>query len=83
MYRLWKNNVQELGFYSGFAYDAVVAMALALNKSVQTLAAMNKTLDQFTYNDTKMAQIFKDSLLKVKFQGFSVNTVFFLAFDDH
>ena len=71
-YRSWKNKIDELGFYSGFAYDAIVAMALALNSSAQILAKRNKSLDEFTYKDAEMAQIFKDSLSNVKFLGFSV-----------
>ena len=71
-YHSWKNKIDELGFYSGFAYDAIVAMALALNSSAQILAKRNKSLDEFTYKDAEMAQIFKDSLSNVKFLGFSV-----------
>lgn len=72
-YRKWKDKVDELGFYSGFAYDAVVAMTLALNKSEEVLARKNKSLADFTYNDSEMAQLFKNSLSEVTFLGFSVS----------
>lgn len=72
---MWKSKVDELGFYSGFVYDAIVAIALALNTSAEILARRNKTLDEFTYKDAEMTQIFKSSLLKVKFQGFSVKAL--------
>ena len=72
---MWKSKVDELGFYSGFAYDAIVAIALALNKSAEILATRNQTLDEFTYKDAEMAQIFNRSLLSVKFQGFSVKAL--------
>ena len=56
-------------------------MALALNKSAETLAARNKTLENFTYTDNEMAEVFRDSLSKVKFLGFSVSgTMFILIF---
>ena len=73
-YRSWKDKINELGFYSGFAFDAVIAMALALNKSAEVLASGNKSLDEFTYKDKEMAQIFKRALSSVKFLGFSVKT---------
>ena len=72
---MWKSKIDELGFYSGFAHDAIVAIALALNTSAEILARRNKTLDEFTYKDAEMAQIFNRSLLKVKFQGFSVKAL--------
>ena len=56
-------------------------MALALNKSAETLASRNKTLENFTYTDKEMAEVFRDSLSKVKFLGFSVSgTMFILIF---
>ncbi|XP_068671530.1 gamma-aminobutyric acid type B receptor subunit 2-like isoform X2 [Montipora foliosa] len=67
----WENNVNRLGQYSGFAYDAMVSIALALNRSAAILASRNKTLDEFDYTDAEMAQIFKESLSTVKFQGFT------------
>ena len=73
-YRSWKDKINELGFYSGFAFDAVIAMALALNKSAEVLASRNKSLDEFTYKHKEMAQIFKGALSSVKFLGFSVKT---------
>lgn len=56
-------------------------MALALNKSAETLTSRNKTLENFTYTDKEMAEVFRDSLSKVKFLGFSVSgTMFILIF---
>ena len=56
-------------------------MALALNKSAENLAARNKTLENFTYADKEMAEVFRDSLSKVKFLGLSVSgTMFILLF---
>ena len=47
-------------------------MALALNKSEEVLVGKNKSLADFTYDDSEMAQLFKKSLSEVKFLGFSV-----------
>ena len=74
-YLEWKNKVEELGFYSGFAYDAVIAMALALNKSEEVLVRKNKSLADFSYDDSEMAQLFNNSLSEVKFIGFSVRNL--------
>ncbi|KAL9967671.1 hypothetical protein ACROYT_G025952 [Oculina patagonica] len=75
-YREWKSRFDELGLYSGFAYDAIVAMTLALNSSAEVLARKNKSLSDFSYNDTEMAQLFKKSLSKVNFPGFSGRVYF-------
>ncbi|KAJ7375512.1 Gamma-aminobutyric acid type B receptor subunit 2 [Desmophyllum pertusum] len=75
-YLTWKNKVDELGFYSGFAHDAIVAMTLALNSSAEVLARRNQSLADFTYNNTEMAQLFKNSLSKVTFPGFSGRVYF-------
>ncbi|XP_077992061.1 gamma-aminobutyric acid type B receptor subunit 2-like [Glandiceps talaboti] len=56
--------------YSSGSFDAVWAIALALNSSIQALP-QNKTLENFTYQDTEMAEIFKDQLTKTHFTGVS------------
>ena len=53
--------------------DAIIAMVLALNHSDQVLAKRNKSLADFTYKDKEMAELFKTSLSKVSFPGFSVS----------
>lgn len=67
--------------YSGFAYDAVLSIALALNRSAEILARRNKTLDEFNYTNTEMAQVLKESLSMVKFQGFTVRSFLCLPED--
>lgn len=52
-------------------------MARALNKSEGVLLSKNKSLADFTYNDSDMAQLFKNSLLEVEFIGFSVREIAF------
>lgn len=75
-YRSWKNKFDDLGLYSGFAHDAMVAMVLALNRSAEVLSRRNKSLTDFTYKDSEMAQLFKKSLSKVSFRGFSGHVYF-------
>lgn len=75
-YHAWKNKFDELGLYSGFAHDALVAMVLALNRSAEVLAAKNKSLADFTYSDSEMAGLFNKSLSKVSFRGFSGHVYF-------
>jgi len=52
-------------------------MALALNKSEEVLVRKNKSLADFTYDNSEMAQLFKKSLSEVAFRGFSVREIFF------
>ena len=52
-------------------------MALALNKSEEVLVTKNKSLADFTYDDSDMAQLFKKSLSTVAFIGFSVREIAF------
>lgn len=51
-------------------------MALALNKSEEVLVRKNKSLADFTYDDSEMAQLFKNSLSEVTFIGFSGHVYF-------
>ena len=50
-------------------------MAQALNKSEKVLVSKNKSLANFTYDDSEMAQLFKNSLSEVAFRGFSVREI--------
>ncbi|PFX27466.1 Gamma-aminobutyric acid type B receptor subunit 2 [Stylophora pistillata] len=75
-YHTWKNKFDKLGLYSGFAHDALFAMVLALNHSAGVLAGRNKTLADFTYNNSEMATLFKTSLSEVSFRGFSGHVYF-------
>ena len=46
-----RQKVLAADFYAGLTYDAVWSMALALNASQEPLAAVNKTLVDFSYDD--------------------------------
>ena len=71
--RLLPSNQQDI--YAAFAYDAVYAIALALNKSETDLMMHNKTLQDFTYNDVQMAQIFRANMQNLLFEGITVSFI--------
>ena len=58
----------------GYVYDAVWAIALALNSSISMLEERGLgRLEDFTYDSVEMADVFTDAVLKVSFQGISVS----------
>lgn len=61
--------------FASFSYDATWAIAIALNNSIPHLLEMNKTLQDFQYNDKIFLKIFKSEMAKVRFQGVSVRTI--------
>ena len=84
------NQKRILGSYSDtvvhtFAYDAVWALALALNKTAEQLKSntsvpgcnntqqyTNITLDQFRYNSSQLSCFLKSNLQATNFSGASV-----------
>ena len=65
------------------AYDAIWAIALALNKTAAQLntngtgceylnGALNVTLDKFTYDNARLACVLKNNLASTNFVGASV-----------
>ncbi|XP_070540122.1 gamma-aminobutyric acid type B receptor subunit 2-like [Ptychodera flava] len=54
--------------YAPCAFDAIWAIALALNGSIEHLPD-DKTLPDFTYEDDEMATIFYEEMLKTHFVG--------------
>ena len=58
------------------AYDAVWAIALALNSSLAELERKNKSLDSYNYDNKAVADIIQDQLEKVKFNGISGSVAF-------
>ena len=65
--------LEKWGLYSGYGYDAMWAIALALNNSLVLLANENKTLEQFDYEDVHTASVIKQSLANVDFRGVTVS----------
>ena len=70
---------------SPFGYDAAWAIALMLNRSVgvleHTVFSDNKPrrLEDFTYDDKEMAQVFFDLLKETDFTGATVSMIVFLS----
>ncbi|EDV28740.1 uncharacterized protein TRIADDRAFT_51953 [Trichoplax adhaerens] len=65
------NNVYHRNNFAASGYDAVWAIALALNRSQEQFKSMNRTLDQFHYNNAEMGRIIANQLDQVKFEGIS------------
>ncbi|XP_077991623.1 gamma-aminobutyric acid type B receptor subunit 1-like [Glandiceps talaboti] len=59
-----------LSLYHSMGYDAIWAMALALNSSIAKLPD-GKKLEDFDYSDKEMAQIFLEEMAKTSFEGMS------------
>merc|ERR1719422_2492357 len=68
-----KDKMPEGYLEAPLAYDAVWAVALALNSSVSYLESLNKSLD--SYNN-EVADIIMDNMEKVKFEGISGTVAF-------
>lgn len=58
--------------YLGLGYDAMVALALALNDSQAELPP--GTLEKYQYGDTETTEVFKRNLYNRSFNGVSVST---------
>lgn len=56
--------------YIGIGYDAMVALALALNESQAELPP--GTLENYQYGDTETTEVFKRNLYQLDFDGVSV-----------
>lgn len=54
---------------SSFAYDATWAIALVLNTSLQRIQEKGKSLENFTYEDKEMADVFEDIFYNTSFLG--------------
>ncbi|EDV25424.1 uncharacterized protein TRIADDRAFT_55500 [Trichoplax adhaerens] len=62
--------------YWPFAYDAVWSIALALNNSRNQLESLNKTFEDFNYQQSEMRKIFYQNMESVQFLGISNNVSF-------
>lgn len=67
--------------YVPFVFDAVWLIALTLNNSIKPIQMkLNKSLENFTYKDSDMAQVFSETLQKLRFRGITVTVLFLTAF---
>ncbi|CAG2173012.1 unnamed protein product, partial [Oppiella nova] len=72
------NKPQEGYQEAPLAYDAIWAIALALNKTMEILSQRGLTLDSFDYESPEITNIIKSELQKVQFLGVSG----YVAFND-
>ncbi|XP_077986130.1 gamma-aminobutyric acid type B receptor subunit 1-like [Glandiceps talaboti] len=58
-------------YYAGFSYDAIIAIAIALNQTQIFLSRLEhpRRLSDFTYDDEYMANIFKEAILNLTYFG--------------
>ena len=58
---------------TGYVYDAVWTIALALNSSVSILEERGLgKLEDFTYDSVEVADVFTEAIMNTRFQGISV-----------
>ena len=58
--------------FASFAYDATWVIAATLNNSIQSLAKLNESLENFHYGSHTFADIFKEEMAKIRFLGITV-----------
>lgn len=67
------NQSNQYNAYYTAAYDAVMAIAMTLNKSISILKTQGKTLGNFSHVDKDTSSLFKDILLNLTFNGMTVS----------
>ena len=72
-----KPSKNKTDLYVPFAFDSVWMIALTLNNSIQQIhTELNRSLEDFNYKDSDMAQILKKTLESLEFQGITVFFIF-------
>ena len=56
------------------AYDAIWALSLALNKTIQKLEARGETLEDYNYENKGIAELILGEFGALNFDGLSVST---------
>ena len=63
----------DLNSRTGYIYDAMWTIALALNSSISILEDRELgRLEDFTYDSVEMANVFTEAVANVSFEGISV-----------
>ena len=70
----------DYDMYYTMGYDAVLAIALTLNKSIDVLQARGKILENFTYSDKETAALFKTIMYSLSFDGMTVRSAKCIGF---
>ena len=58
--------------YASYSYDAVWAIALTLNRSIDQLANIDRRLEDIDYNDKEVLAIFMEQMRSLEFLGITV-----------
>lgn len=69
-YKLKSPGATKASLYGAFAFDAVMSIAVVLNKSLKLLNGTR--LEDFTYERADMAALFKNVLETTVFDGLTV-----------
>lgn len=63
---------------TAYAYDAVWVIASALNKSIPKIQSkLGSRVEDFTYGNKNVTQVFTDAIQDVRFQGVTVRLLFY------
>ncbi|KAK8378896.1 hypothetical protein O3P69_009556 [Scylla paramamosain] len=73
----YENQSTPVGYQEApLAYDAVWSVALALNKTMETLAAVNRSIEEFTYTNKEIADELYKAMNATQFLGVSGRVAF-------
>ena len=76
-YRGVEQGIMPEGYLEApLAYDAIWAVALALNGTIARLKSASQSLDDYNYNNKKIADIILEEIADVKFEGMSGSVAF-------
>ena len=58
--------------FASYSYDAVWAVAMTLNRSIDQLATIDRRLEDIEYNDQEALAIFMEQMRSLEFLGITV-----------
>ncbi|XP_071549928.1 gamma-aminobutyric acid type B receptor subunit 1 isoform X2 [Panulirus ornatus] len=75
--RGYENQSNPVGYQEApLAYDAIWSVALALNKTMERLAAVNRSIEEFTYTNKEIADELYKAMNATQFLGVSGRVAF-------
>ncbi|KAK8736064.1 hypothetical protein OTU49_005215 [Cherax quadricarinatus] len=75
--RGYENQSTPVGYQEApLAYDAIWSVALALNKTMEVLAAVNRSIEEFTYTNEEIARELYKAMNATQFLGVSGRVAF-------
>ena len=74
-------NIMPEGYLEApLAYDAIWAVALALNRTMSRLESNGTSLEEYNYENQAIAEIIKNEIGDVQFMGMSVRNKIFIIY---